>query len=133
MGADCVFLPERLRDHLSGLRPPKDTPIYVKNNHLEGLGNSGFLGAIEVFSREAMKRYMDSADECGKSWAQTRGKMDSSKDAWTQLVSASSGTWACSNPTMTPRHARMEGMLPTIQSNILLIGSAAGSLPHSRC
>jgi len=64
--ADCVFLPERLRDHLTGLSPPKDTPIYVKNNNLEGLGNSGFLGAIEVFSREAMKRYMDNADECGQ-------------------------------------------------------------------
>jgi len=64
--ADCVFLPDRLRSHLWGLRPPANVPIYLKNNHLEGLGNSGFLGAIEVFSREAMKKFMDNAKECGQ-------------------------------------------------------------------
>lgn len=62
--ADCVFLPDRLRSHLWGLRPPPNTPIYVKNNHLEGLGNNGFLGAIEVFSQEAMKKFMDHARSC---------------------------------------------------------------------
>merc|ERR1739844_823594 len=60
--ADCVFLPDRLRSHLWALRPPANVPMYVKNNNLEGLGNSGFLGAIEVFSREAMKRFMDNYD-----------------------------------------------------------------------
>jgi len=64
--ADCVFLPERLRGHIWGLRPPANVPMYLKNNHLEGLGNSGFLGAIEVFSREAMRRFMDNAQECGQ-------------------------------------------------------------------
>jgi len=64
--ADCVFLPDRLRSHLWGLRPPANVPIYVKNNNLEGLGNDGFLGAIEVFSREAMKRFMDNKEECFK-------------------------------------------------------------------
>jgi len=64
--ADCVFLPDRLRSHLWALRPPPNTPMYVKNNHLEGLGNGGFLGAIEVFSQEAIKKFMDNAEECGK-------------------------------------------------------------------
>jgi len=64
--ADCVFLPDRLRPHLWALRPPANVPIYVKNNHLEGLGNDGFLGAIEVFSKEAMKKFMDNAQECGQ-------------------------------------------------------------------
>merc|ERR1712228_39047 len=59
--ADCVFLADRLRSHLWALRPPANTPIYMKNNHLEGTGNNGFLGAIEVFSKEAMKKYMDCA------------------------------------------------------------------------
>jgi len=64
--ADCVFFVDRLRAHLWALRPPADTPMYVKNNHLQGLGNSGFLGAIEVFSKEAMKKFMDNAQECGQ-------------------------------------------------------------------
>jgi len=64
--ADCVFLVERLRGHLWGLRPPANTPIYLKNNHLEGLGNDGFLGAIEVFSKEAMVKFMDSGHECAQ-------------------------------------------------------------------
>merc|ERR1712038_359810 len=63
--ADCVFLPDRLRSHLWGLRPPANVPIYVKNNNLEGLGNDGFLGAIEVFSRKAMQIFMDNAQDCG--------------------------------------------------------------------
>jgi len=64
--ADCVFLPDRLRSHLWALRPPANVPIYVKNNNLQGLGNAGFLGAIEVFSREAMKKFMDNKEDCGK-------------------------------------------------------------------
>lgn len=64
--ADCVFLPERLRSHIWGLRPPANTPVYLKNNHLEGLGNNGFLGAIEVFSKTAMDKFMGSAKDCGR-------------------------------------------------------------------
>lgn len=64
--ADCVFLPERLRGHIWGLRPPPDTAIYLKNNNLEGTGNQGFLGAVEVFSKKAMQIYMDNADDCGQ-------------------------------------------------------------------
>jgi len=64
--ADCVFLPQRLREHMWALRPPADTAIYFKNNNLEGLGNDGFLGAIEVFSKKAMQIYMDNDDDCGQ-------------------------------------------------------------------
>merc|ERR1712194_139032 len=39
--ADCVFMPDRL-------------------------GNQGFLGAVEVFSKKAMQIYMDNDDACGK-------------------------------------------------------------------
>jgi len=64
--ADCVFLPDRIRSHLWALRPRANTPMYLKNNGLAGLGNHGFLGAIEVFSKEAMKKFMDNAADCGK-------------------------------------------------------------------
>lgn len=64
--ADCVFVPQRLRDHIYGLRPPKDTAVYMKNNDLEGLGNDGFLGAVEVFSKRAIQVYLDNDAECGK-------------------------------------------------------------------
>merc|ERR1712038_672524 len=72
--ADCVFLPDRLRSHPWGLRPPANVPIYVKNNNLEGLGNDGFLGAIEVFSREAMKKFMDNKEECHKFLGEDSGE-----------------------------------------------------------
>jgi len=63
--ADCVFLPDRLKSHLTALAPPAYTPLYVKNNAMDpGLGNNGFLGAIEVFSRDGIQKYMDNADDC---------------------------------------------------------------------
>lgn len=64
--ADCVFLPDRLRDHIYGLRPPPNTAMYLKNNALKGLGNDGFLGAIEVFSKLAIQIYLDNDDDCGE-------------------------------------------------------------------
>jgi len=63
---DCVFLPERLRAHLYGLRPPANTALYMKNNNIEGTGNNYFLGAIEVFSKRAVQMYLDNDKECGK-------------------------------------------------------------------
>jgi hypothetical protein len=66
--ADCVFLPERLRSHIWMLKPPAYTPVYMKNNGVDpGLGNNGFLGAIEVFSKRAVQLYFDNQDGCIKS------------------------------------------------------------------
>jgi hypothetical protein len=63
--ADCVFVPDRLRYHLKALKPPAYTPIYIKNNGMDpGLGNNGFLGAIEIFSTKAMRYYFDNAEGC---------------------------------------------------------------------
>mmetsp|Transcript_47699 Transcript_47699/g.137336 ORF Transcript_47699/g.137336 Transcript_47699/m.137336 type:complete len:649 (-) Transcript_47699:75-2021(-) len=57
---DCLIVPLRLKWHLGGLRPPANRPIYVKNTNLSGsVGNDGFLGAVEVFSREALELYFD--------------------------------------------------------------------------
>mmetsp|Transcript_18011 Transcript_18011/g.45458 ORF Transcript_18011/g.45458 Transcript_18011/m.45458 type:complete len:497 (-) Transcript_18011:101-1591(-) len=50
---DSVFFPYRLKYHLKQLRAPRNFPIYIKNTEKE----FGFLGAIEVFSKEAMDKY----------------------------------------------------------------------------
>lgn len=63
---DCVFLADRLRGHLWGLRPPPNRAIYLKNNNVKGMGNSNFLGAIEVFSKRAIQIYLDNDQDCGK-------------------------------------------------------------------
>lgn len=62
---DCVMVPDRLRAHLAGLEVPEGAAVYVKNNGMDpGLGNNGFLGAIEVFSQKAVTLYLDNADGC---------------------------------------------------------------------
>jgi len=64
---DCVFFADRLMGHLWGLRAPPYVPIYIKNNGVDpGLGNDGFLGAIEIFSKAAMQTYFANAKECGQ-------------------------------------------------------------------
>jgi len=63
---DCVFLAQRLKDHMWGLRPPPNTAIYMKNNNVVGMGNQNFLGAIEVFSKRAIQIYLDNDQDCGK-------------------------------------------------------------------
>lgn len=62
---DCVFFADRLRSHIDALRPPPYTPIYLKNNDMDpGLGNRGFLGAVEIFSTIAMQTYFANAKGC---------------------------------------------------------------------
>jgi len=64
---DCVFFADRLMGHLWGLRAPPYVPVYIKNNGVDpGLGNNGFLGAIEIFSQTAMKTYFANSAECLK-------------------------------------------------------------------
>jgi len=64
---DCVFFADRLRAHINELRPPKYMPLYLKNNDMDaGLGNNGFLGAVEIFSMPAMKVFFANMKECHK-------------------------------------------------------------------
>jgi hypothetical protein len=49
---DSVFFPDRLKDHLWALHAPREAPIYIKNTDRD----FGFLGAIEVFSKEAVDK-----------------------------------------------------------------------------
>lgn len=65
--ADAVLLPDRLKSHLAALRPPAYRPLYIKNNAMDpGMGNSGFLGAVEVFSKQAVQIYADNYEGCHK-------------------------------------------------------------------
>jgi len=62
---DCVFFADRLRDHLNQMRPPAYMPMYIKNNDMDpGLGNNGFLGAVEIFSKGAMQAFFANMEEC---------------------------------------------------------------------
>jgi len=63
--ADCVFLPDRLRQHLAALFAPRDQPIYVKNT-MDKFTNGGFLGALEVLSSSAVGKFVGHARECEK-------------------------------------------------------------------
>jgi hypothetical protein len=63
--ADCVFVHDRIRSHLQQFSPPANTALYVKNNGMDpDLGNHGFLGAIEIFSKKALMKYFDNAEGC---------------------------------------------------------------------
>jgi len=59
---DAVFVPKTLRQWLVG-RPPPETGAYLTACQGCALHN-GFYGAMEVLSRVAAQRYVDSADRC---------------------------------------------------------------------
>jgi len=62
---DCVFSPDRLRGHIDSWNMPPWASVYVKNNGQDpGLGNNGFLGAIEILSKKAVMIYLDNAQGC---------------------------------------------------------------------
>merc|ERR1712113_28705 len=64
---DCVMAPERLRNHIDSWNLASWAAVYVKNNGQDpGLGNNGFLGAIEIFSKKAIQIYLDNDMGCKK-------------------------------------------------------------------
>lgn len=72
---DALLIPDRLQAHIAGLAPPKYKPIYLKNNVMDaGMGNNGFLGAVEVFSKQAVAIYLDNAEGCHKSLGTDAGE-----------------------------------------------------------
>jgi len=72
---DCVFAPERLRSHIQSYNLASWAAAYIKNNGQDpGLGNNGFLGAIEIFSKRAMLIYMDNAAGCLKALGTQAGE-----------------------------------------------------------
>jgi hypothetical protein len=57
---DTVFFPDRLRTHLTGLRPPAHTPLYMKNCDFK----YGFMGSLEILSTMAVEGYVQNLDDC---------------------------------------------------------------------
>jgi len=75
---DCLLVPQRLKWHLGALNAPVKQAIYVKNNNLNAsIGNAGFLGAVEVFSREALELYFDWYPKCKSTMGNSGGE-----DGW---------------------------------------------------
>ncbi|CAK0799219.1 unnamed protein product [Prorocentrum cordatum] len=72
---DAVMVADRLKSHIYGLNAKKDVPIYLKNNNMDpGLGNNGFLGAIEVFSKRALQIYFDNWEGCKEAYGLDSGE-----------------------------------------------------------
>lgn len=73
--ADAILIPGRLKQHMEALRPPAYRAIYMKNNAMDkGLGNNGFLGAVEVFSKVAVQVYFDNQEGCHKTMGINAGE-----------------------------------------------------------
>ncbi|CAK0826170.1 unnamed protein product [Prorocentrum cordatum] len=72
---DAVLVAERLKWHIGALNAPAYRPIYLKNNGMDpGLGNNGFLGAIEVFSNAAVEIYFDNWEGCRDAYGLNTGE-----------------------------------------------------------
>lgn len=57
---DLVFFPGRLKQHIRKLCPPMGGGLYLKNANFQ----SGFLGSLEVFSQEALRRFVTTGKGC---------------------------------------------------------------------
>merc|ERR1711870_140016 len=57
--SDAVFFPDRLKAHLFDLRTPQGSRVYLRNIDFK----FGFLGALEVFSKEALEMYFARSGE----------------------------------------------------------------------
>lgn len=68
--ADTVLLPDRLKQHLEQLRTPRGSPVLILNNEYK----FQFLGAMEVFTKEAMNLYFENQDRCAAMGGHTGGE-----------------------------------------------------------
>lgn len=57
---DAVFFPDRLKNHLLDLRTPQGSRVYLRNIDFK----FQFLGALEVFTKEALQLYFERQDVC---------------------------------------------------------------------
>eukprot|EP00445_Apocalathium_hangoei_P009035 CAMPEP_0203874780 /NCGR_PEP_ID=MMETSP0359-20131031/20463_1 /ASSEMBLY_ACC=CAM_ASM_000338 /TAXON_ID=268821 /ORGANISM="Scrippsiella Hangoei, Strain SHTV-5" /LENGTH=1315 /DNA_ID=CAMNT_0050793553 /DNA_START=36 /DNA_END=3983 /DNA_ORIENTATION=- len=58
--ADAVFFPNRLRAHLRDLRTPQGSRVYLRNINFK----FQFMGALEIFTSEALEHYFKNQDTC---------------------------------------------------------------------
>jgi hypothetical protein len=67
---DAVFFPERLKQHIQKMSPPKDLAIYFKNCDFK----FGFMGSLEIFSEKAMELFFDKGYQCTDKIGHTGGE-----------------------------------------------------------
>lgn len=60
--SDAIFFPARLKRHLFDLRTPQGSRVYLKNINFK----FHFLGALEVFTREALQLYFQRLPVCAQ-------------------------------------------------------------------
>jgi hypothetical protein len=70
---DAVFLPQRLRQHLTRLRVPPRQALYVENCNFK----FRFMGALEILSTEAVHTFFAQKHECDKFISH-----DGGEDSW---------------------------------------------------
>jgi len=58
--ADAVFFPDRLREHIKALRTPQGSRVYLRNINFK----FEFLGALEIFTKEALQWYFENSWQC---------------------------------------------------------------------
>jgi len=80
--ADAVFFPDRLKAHLEGLKPPKDTAIYLENVDYK----FKFMGALEVMSKKAVDVFLENMAACRDHLGG-----DGGEDFWTKSCLDASG------------------------------------------
>lgn len=57
---DAVFLPDRLKMHITGSQPPANEAVYFHNIDFK----FNFMGALECMSKEAADRFIQNLDDC---------------------------------------------------------------------
>mmetsp|Transcript_72034 Transcript_72034/g.185810 ORF Transcript_72034/g.185810 Transcript_72034/m.185810 type:complete len:673 (+) Transcript_72034:69-2087(+) len=82
--ADAVFMPDRLRMHLSNLRPPADKPVYLQNIDFKWK----FMGALEVLSKEAVNAFAENKGKCADHISTNGGE-----DRFTAECLDAAGSW----------------------------------------
>jgi hypothetical protein len=79
--ADAVFFPNRLKDHLYKLRTPLGSRVYLRNINYQ----FQFMGALEIYTREALETYFEKGEEC------LRGEHKGGEDFFMRLCMDSIG------------------------------------------
>lgn len=93
---DAVFFPDRLRVHLTKLRPPADTALYIENQPGDAnISEFGFLGPIEVFSTKAIDVYFLHQQTCKRPY-----RLKSGEDSYIKSCLDAIGVGHMTDPTL---------------------------------
>lgn len=89
---DTVFSAARLKVHLAALRPPAGAAVYIKNCAI----SFGFLGPIELMSREGVRAFEKGHQDC----ARKLGNQWQGEDGFVKVCLDAIGVGVMSDPDM---------------------------------